>query len=234
MNISNLINIFSDWSVTSILKYFENGIFSIDAIIYFATIILIPVFLTRAFIDIRMNKKYIFISLAILVSGVTAINLVDYNSDITESRRNSFSPEINKLLKKIHSIEIDIYLRRTDSRYKDYENSFLKKLKLVKNNVKVEFIKGKKLDKDYGKFVYKINNKTGSTYSNSEEEIFPLIFKLAGVKYKQELSKNNYPGYPLVVSKSKTLIISSLYYLLIPIILISLRILLKNKNDYYN
>jgi hypothetical protein len=134
---------------------------------------------------------------------------------MTESHRNSFPANISRVLKKVPNLEIDVYMEKGDSRFKDYQRSFLKKLDLVRNDVKVKIMTGNELKKNYGLFVYKVNGKSGKTYSNSEEEIFPIIFGLAGISgHGNEEAK--FPGYPLVV-KEKLPIIQYTYYLLIPL-----------------
>jgi len=78
---------------------------------------------------------------------------------------------------------------------------------------------GNELRKNYGLFVYKVNGKSGETYSNSEQEIFPIIFGLAGISAGHGNGEAKFPGYPLVV-KEKLLIILYTYYLLIPLLMI--------------
>ena len=81
-------------------------------------------------------------------------------------------------------------------------------------------VTGAELNKNYGLFVYKVNGKSDSTYSNSEEEIFPIIFGLAGIKVNQKNNGNNFTGYPRVVNKRRLSVIRYIYYLIIPIIFI--------------
>ncbi len=218
MNVAPFAIFLSNYTVTKMLSYFEKGIFSLSAIIYFLTICLFFILLTLSLIQIKLNFKLLSTAVVIIFLGAFSIFETSFNFDITESHRNSFSNAIVANLRKVPLIEIDIYLRKNDSRYKDYENSFLQKLLLVKRDVKVVFMKDKELEENYGKFVYKINGRKAFTYSNSEEEIFPIIFKLANIKTSKPSNISNFPGYPLVVPKSRELIINYTYYILIPII----------------
>ena len=147
------------------------------------------------------------------------ISQITLNVDMTESHRNSFSSSISKALKKVPNLEIDVYMEKRDSRFEDYQRSFLKKLDLVRNDVEVKIMTGNELKKNYGLFVYKVNGKSGKTYSNSEQEIFPIIFGLAGISAGHGNEETKFPGYPLVVNE-KLSIIQCTYYLLIPLLMI--------------
>jgi len=218
MNISVLILTVAKWTTTSRLNFFEQGIFSLSSIIYFIMLFFIFIFLSRYFLGIELKKRYILYSIITLFLGVLIIFNFNFNIDLTESSRNSFPKNIMNAISKSPEISIDIYMRREDSRFKDYKESFLDKLSLIKRDVNINFIKGKELNDNYGLFIYKINNKTEKTYSNSEEEIFPIIFKLSNVKLDKISDSDRYQGYPLVVKKSRLSVISYIYYLFIPLL----------------
>ncbi len=221
MNISPFLSSVSAWTVTRVLKYFENGILSFSAVMYF--VLICSLFFILAYILLRfdLNGKWKSISSTVILSLFTLfiISHITFNIDMTESHRNSFTSNISEALKKVPALEIDVYMNKGDSRFKDYQKSFLAKLDLVRNDVKVKMMTGNELKKNYGLFVYKVNGKTDKTYSNSEEEIFPIIFKLAGISVNHENKETKYPGYPLVM-KEKLPIIQYIYYLLIPVVMI--------------
>ncbi len=228
MNISPFLASISAWTVTRVLKYFENGILSFTAVMYF--ILICSFFFILAYILLRfdLRDKWKPISLTIILSLFTwlIISHFTFNLDVTESHRNSFSSNISQALKKVPDLEIDVYMNKGDSRFEDYRKSFLERLDLVRNDVKVKMMKGNELKKNYGIFIYKVNGRTEKTYSNSEEEILPIIFKLAGISVNYGNQEIKYPGYPLVM-KEKLPIIQYIYYLLIPLIMI-LAFVIKN------
>ncbi len=218
MNILPFINNISKWSVTKQLKYFDNGILSFQAINYFVLLIILFCVLSYIFFDFSIKSKskpvlITFVSFLVLFFINTKIN---YNYDLTESRKNSFSIEKTEFLKKIPSLSIKIYLEQTDSRAKDYENDFLKKLKLVKSDVKVKYVTGKELKNNYGIYKYEINGKADTTFSNSEEEIFMILENLSGLKLKKENEDNYFKGYPLVVNKGWSFYMFIFYLILLP------------------
>jgi len=228
MNILPFLSFISGWTVTRVLKYFENGILSFTAVMYF--VLLCTVFFSLSYIllrfDLKGKWKAITFTVILFLFSMFIISHIRLNIDMTESHRNSFSLGILKLLKKVPNLEIDVYMEKGDSRFKDYQRSFLEKLDLVRNDVKVKIMTGNELKENYGLFVYIVNGKSQKTYSNSEEEIFPIIFGLAGISVDHSNKEESFPGYPLVV-KGKLSIIQYIYYLLLPLAMI-LVFVLKN------
>jgi len=230
MNISPLVSSLSNWTVTRTLKYFENGILSLTALISF--ILICALFFLLAYIIFRfdLKGKWRFISLTVVLflCGLLLVSHISLNVDLTESHKNSFDPTIARAIKNVPDLEIDVYLKEADSRFKDYQNSFLEKLDLVRNDVKIRLMTGSELKKNYGLFVYRVRGKTEKTYSNSEEEIFPIIFHLAGITVASGDEETGYPGYPLVV-KGRLSVIKYIYYLLIPLVLVAASVINKYK-----
>ena len=230
MVVSSFLSSVSGWTVTRILKCFENGILSFTAVMYF--ILICSLFFILAYILLRfdLKAKWKSISATIILSllAMFIISHITLNVDMTESHRNSFSPAITNALKKVPNLEIDVYMKKGDSRFEDYQKSFLKKLALIRDDVKIRMMTGNKLKKNYGLFLYRVNGKSDKTYSNSEEEIFPLIFKLAGISVAHGHKEKTFPGYPLVV-KEKLSIIKYTYYLFIPLVMILVFVLINFK-----
>jgi len=221
MNSSTIIQFFSSYTITHQLKFFENGIVLFSAVMYFFIMSFLFLILTYIFLKIPFRPQWKLISLSISTS-LLCIYLssgLSLNSDVSESRRNSFPSDIVKALKKVPPIKIDVYLTGADSRFKDYRKTILEKLLLIKNDIKVKMIKGKKLADNYGIFVYRINGLSEKTYSNRKEEIFPMLIKMAKIKYTPHPDTYNYPGYPLL-KKGNDFYLGYIYYLIIPIIIL--------------
>ena len=228
MHLFSFLDKISDWSVTNQLKEFEKGIFSIQSILYFLLTSFLLFSLAFIFFNINIRKK-VSSSLLILLLFTILLSLntlFQYKVDITESGKHSFSKGEIEFLKNLPEIKIKVYLEPTDSRFKDYENDFLEKLKMVKRDFKVIFAKGKELRENYGLFKYSLNGKTAETYSNSANEIFLILEELSGKKIKKGKGKErNYKGYPLVVKKgwSKLLILIYLFLLPVSVFLIKIK-----------
>ena len=228
-NIGTIFSDLSQWSITGQLKQFENGILSLSAVFYFILLILLFLFLSYIFLNfsIRNKIKPIISGIIIFILLFWANSVININFDLTESRRNSFSYEKTNFLKMIPHLNIKIFLDPADSRAIDYSNDFLKKIKLIKNDITITYITGKDLKNNYGLFQYTINGNSETTYSNSEEEIFMILANLSGIKLKNKEKKEYFKGYPLVVKGNWKLYILIFYF--IPIIIGILFYYLKNQ-----
>ncbi len=228
MHMLSFLSFLSDWSITENVKYFESGIFSLRVIFYIFSLIVLFAGLGYVFFDINIRKKVKNAGLLFLsfILSLWLIKNVNYNVDLTESHRNSFSPARTAFLKKLPPLFIKIYLDPADSRAKDYEHDFLKRLKLVKSDVKVEYASPDELRKEYGFFVYSIDGRSMKTYSNSEEEIFMILQKLSGIKLEKEKEKLSYKGYPLVAKGNWKFGIFLIYIIIIPVILLGTYLML--------
>ena len=218
MNILSFFNVISRWTVTNQLKFFENGILSLQAIFFFALLILLFTFSALWLFNFNIRNKLKPLSVTLFTFAIFfVLNTGIYSDfDMSESRKNSFSMPETEFLKKLPPLEITIYLAPTDSRTKDYENDFLKKLKMVKHDVSVRFAEGKSLDSEYGKFEYSLKSKSEKTYSNSEEEIFMLLKNLSGMKIGKTPSDTKYKGFPLVAKKKWSFPFFVFYLVLLP------------------
>ena len=218
---SRFIEKLSIYSLTSLLKTFERGIFSVKAIAIFVFLILIFILLTFFALKRSLIKKGVYSGLFFLFvfSGFFLISNLNLEKDFTESHRNSFPLPIIDSLKKIPQIKIEVYLRKTDSRFLDYKEEFLNRLLLIKPDTKVVFIEGKSLDDNYGLFVYCVKQngkeKCENTYSNSPEEAFMVLSSLSGISIPYD-AQSDYKGYPLVFSESYVFIAKFLFFLLLP------------------
>ncbi len=190
----------SQWTLTSRLDEFEKGILSTGAVSYFILLSFSFTFVAYIFFspDLRGKIKKAFL-IIVLFAIVLPLLLPDFLFDLSESGKNSFSREKVEFLKSIPELKIKVFLEPTDSRYRDYENDFLRKLKVSGKKFTLEFGKGKELEKRYGEFLYSISDKSEVTYSTNEYEIFKVFEKLSGKKLKKEKKEKTFKGYPLVV-----------------------------------
>ncbi len=192
----------SQWTLTSRLDEFEKGILSMGAVFYFILLSFAFTFVAYIFFSPDSKDKIRKAILILIFFAIVLPLLVpDFLFDLSESRKNSFSREKVEFLKSIPELKIKVFLEPTDSRYRDYENDFLRKLKVSGKKFTLEFGKGKELEKRYGEFLYSISGKSEVTYSTNEYEIFKVLEKLSGKKLKKGKEEKTFKGYPLVVKK---------------------------------
>ena len=222
MNISPLVTAVSDWTVTRMAKLFENGIMSVQANAYFLLLSLgfaaCGYWLLR--FDVRQKWRHLTATAFITITALYFSSHLHFNADHSESKRNSFPPHISEALKKVSALTIEVYLEKTDSRFRDYQKSFLEKLYLVKAGAKVIISSGAALKENYGRFVYRINDRTEATFSTGDEEIFSIIFSLAGIEPARGGELPFYPGYPLITSPRSRGAVLLIYLAVIPALLI--------------
>ena len=128
-------------SITYHLKNFENGILCMQSVIYILSLTLFFLYLAYVFFNFTLRHR-----LQYIMAGMLIFILINYvgtglqSYDLSENKKNSFSKEKNELIRKLSDLKIKIYLEPTDSRAKDYQNGFLKKLRLIKKDVKIEYM----------------------------------------------------------------------------------------------
>ncbi len=234
VNISPVVVFLSHWTLTAMLKTFENSIVSTAAVSYF--ILISAALFGGAYYVIRTDrkkfKKTIIISIVLLAVLFAVSQSVVYTRDISESRRNSFSPHVEKVLRKLDSLRITIYMAGNDSRYKYYKHEFLDPLKLINRNCVITIIEDN--PEKYGLFEYSADGTVQSTYSSSIEEVIRILFELAHVSDTPQEQMQAFQGWPLTATKQQSTVIVLFYYLLLPLILggIYILMLFGGKNKY--
>jgi ABC-2 type transport system permease protein len=223
MHIAPLFETLSTWSLTRTLKTFENGVLATDAVLYL--VLLTVGFLVVAYVplqhDIRRKGRALALLALFLCGMLAGTTRWNWRGDLTESGRNSFPARYERILRVARSIEIDIYLERTDSRAKDFERSFLKRLSLAVPQSRVRWMTGEALRENYGQFAYRVDGREERTFSNSDEEIFLILAGLAGAPPPALNEESGYPGYPLVTSKAQQRLALLIYVLGVPLSLAS-------------
>jgi hypothetical protein len=131
--------------------------------------------------------------------------------DVTEDRRNSFSPADQKLLATLRlPLVVTVNLAPEDPRYIDLRRNVLGKLERAMPNVSI-VLAGVRQDQAgqsdaYGQIEYVYGGRSDVSRSTSPREILPLLYALAGTKPPAPNQGPEYPGYPLVANANVTLL----------------------------
>jgi len=142
----------------------------------------------------------ICISLTIYIAVLTP-----HYKDVTENRRHSFNPADSRALQSLHQpLTITIHLDPQDSRLLDMERDIFAKLRRNVPKLTMKYIQNTTdglfnaaTNDKYGLIIYEYNGQRSETYSNSQQEILPIIYKLAGIEVHPD-SVPIYHGHPLV------------------------------------
>ena len=226
MYISDFLLLIDKWSLTNLIKVFEEGILDVGILLDFLIFILF--FFALGYLGFRADlslKKKLFLSLFLSFVFVLSLYFTDFvnvRRDITASRRNSFPENRELFLKKLpNDIKIKIFLAPNDSRYKDFRYKVIRKLRILRPDIKIELAKGEELKRNYGKFRYCIREKCLDAFSNSKNEFFYILEKLSGIKIPDKDKNSFYKGYPLYLgNKGYGKIIFFIYLVVLPALVI--------------
>ncbi len=206
---SGLLGTIGSLSLTNMLRQFENGLLSMSHVISFISIAMLLFLLTVTWLHpgqgqlLKSGRS--LVALLILVLVVSAAQKVPQFMDVTENRRHSFNPADSRALQKLNKpLTITIHLDPQDSRLLDLEHDLLAKLRrsVATMHVKYAQIKSTGLfsaseDDNYGLIEYDYNGHHDKSYSNSQNEILPIIYNLAGLQVTPD-AVPVYGGHPLV------------------------------------
>lgn len=207
---SGLLGVLGSLSLTGMLRQFENGLLATNYIISFLSLASLFFLLTVIWLHpghrlfLKIGKSLVTILLLSIVAS--SASLAPRYLDVTENRRHSFNPADTRALKKLQKpLTITIHLDKQDSRLLDMETDILAKLQrnLPKLKLNYEQSEQKGLfsateDDNYGIIEYEYNGQHDQSYSNSKNEILPIIYKLAGLRVVPD-PVPTYQGHPHIV-----------------------------------
>jgi ABC-type transport system involved in multi-copper enzyme maturation permease subunit len=201
-------------SLTQTLRIFEQGLFSGGLVLGIAAVVCGLAALSSVWLlpGIPIGTKFAR-SLPCVLAIVVALGIaakVGKSVDVTEDRRNSFSPADQHLLATLRlPLVVTVNLVAEDPRYVDLQRSVLGKLERAMPNVSVVLAGNRRdfADKsdDYGQIEYAYGDRSDISRSTSSREILPLLYALAGKQPPKPMQVMDYPGYPLVANADASL-----------------------------
>ncbi|MEA3546763.1 MAG: ABC transporter permease [Thermodesulfobacteriota bacterium] len=212
---SGLLGTLGSLSLTGMLRQFESGLLSSAHIASFLSLALLFFLLTVIWLHpgqrlfLKLAKS--FVCIILLCLAVSSALLAPTYMDVTENQRHSFNPADSRALHTLSEpLTITIYLASQDSRLLDLERDVLGKLRrsVPKLNVKHGQTKPTGLfnataSDNYGLIQYEYGGQRDQSYSNSENEILPIIYTLAELQVVAD-SVPTYRGHPLVAEATES------------------------------
>lgn len=206
---SGLLGTLGSLSLTGMLRQFENGLLSTAHVVSFLSLALLFFLLTAIWLHpgrrlfLKLGKS--FACMVLLCIVVSSAVLMPQYMDVTENQRHSFNPADTRALQKLSELlTITIHLDLQDSRLLDLKQDVLGKLRrsVPKLNVKYAQTKSAGLfsateSDNYGLIQYEYGGQHDQSYSNSENEILPIIYNLAGLQVVPD-PVPTYSGHPQV------------------------------------
>jgi hypothetical protein len=214
------------WSLTSLLRQFENGLLSSVAVASF--LILSLLFFTAASLWLHPGQglvhkiRSLLAAAAVLVLLAVTANQLPVYLDVTENRQHSFNPaDVRALQQMRQPLTITVHLSPEDGRFYDLEHGVLTKLKRVVPDLRIDLAETGSTglfaasDSDtYGLIEYEYGGKHKQSYSNSPLEILPLLHELAGQQVIPDRIQNQ-GGHPLLANADSS---RWWFYLVLPLL----------------
>jgi ABC-2 type transport system permease protein len=201
-------------SLTQTLRPFEQGLLSGGLALGIAVVICGLGVLTSVWLPPgRPVRAKLIRSGGAVLATIAALGIcsqVGRSVDLTEDRRNSFSPADERLLANLtQPLVITVKLAAEDPRYADLQRNVLAKFQRVMPNVAI-VLAGSRRDfagdaEAYGQIEYVYGNRSDVSRSTSPREILPLLYALAGTQPPTPASSDEFPGYPLMANGDATL-----------------------------
>jgi hypothetical protein len=191
------------------LHLFERG--DLSAAVVGVTLVASASLVGVAAIALRMPEpRGRLVTRALVLLVVTAAALLvaaplRSSADLSEDRRNSFSPADERALRAIVApIDVEVHLAPEDPRLADLDRSVLRKLQRTRRGVTVRTVSagGTGLfaaDPRYGEVWYTVGSRRTMSRSTTAPIVLEAIYELAGVTPPSRERDPVYPGYPLVL-----------------------------------
>lgn len=147
------------------------------------------------------------VSLAFLLAAILAASLgsrLKPDWDVSENRRNSFSPSEEAALRRIHRpLHVTVFLAPEDPRLVDLDRGILSKLERILPGMTVGYAAQTRsglfenASAHYGEVWYEMDGRKAMSRSTTEAIVLELLHQLAHVPVPLHSEENTYPGHPL-------------------------------------
>jgi ABC-type transport system involved in multi-copper enzyme maturation permease subunit len=205
---SGLLKAASSLSLTTLLRNFEQGIFSLTAVFTALAATAALTISAAVCLDLKSSlaRKLTVTTLTLVSAGALAACVAWYPvyGDAAENRRNSFPQADAETLRRLDKkLTILVRLAPEDPRYVDFERNILGKLRRTMANVSVRLESDSRSglfeasSDNYGNVLFRYNGKQAESRSTGAGEVLPLIYGLVGAERAVVTESAPYPGYPL-------------------------------------
>ena len=217
----------ASYTPTSALRVFEQGQLRLSTVIVLLAVSVGGFALAAVWLPTGRGWWFrVLGSLAVLAAAAMVAwggSLVRTTWDLSENRRNSFSPEDEAALRQIKQpLRISVYLAAEDPRLTDLERGIIGKLRVVLPRVDVEYaaqsVSGlfEAADDHYGEVWYELEGRKVMSRSTTEPIVLGGLYQLAGIQPPVVSDEPGYPGFPLAARpRNAALIFYALWPLMV-------------------
>ncbi|HEV7571091.1 MAG TPA: hypothetical protein VGQ21_06295 [Thermoanaerobaculia bacterium] len=202
-----ILQTLASFTPTATLRGFERGLLRADVVLVMLIVSIFGFALAANCLHLGRSIKARMAGTAVLlilatIGIVNVLMLVRTSFDVSENRRNSFSPADERVLSSIHApLTITVFLSSEDPRMTDFENNVLLKLRRSMSDVNVIYpLAGRsglfENNARYGTIEYRLGAKSAMSRSTTEEIVLDTIYDLARLRAPAREAPT-YAGYPL-------------------------------------
>jgi hypothetical protein len=223
-----ILQTLASFTPTATLRGFERGLLRIDVVLVMLILSIFGFAIAANWLHLgrRIRARIAGTAVLLMLTTIAIVNVlmfVNVSVDVSENRRNSFSPADEHVLSSIHApLTITVYLSSEDPRMTDFENNVLLKLRRSMRDVTVTYpLAGRsglfENDARYGTIEYRLGAKYATNRSTTEEIVLDTIYDLAGVRAPTREAAT-YAGYPLAEKPNGAALV---FYVLWPAVLLA-------------
>jgi ABC-type transport system involved in multi-copper enzyme maturation permease subunit len=217
------------YTPTAALRVFEQGQLRLGTVIVMAALSCAGFVLASVWLHTGRGWRYRLVATAALsvtlAAAVVAAGSLRPSWDLSENRRNSFSPADEATLRKIRKpLLVTIFLSPEDPRFMDLDRSIISKLKRILPRLEVDYAANSRTglfedsEDHYGEIWYEIGERKAMNRSTTEPIVLEQLYELAGLDAPDHSEENEFSGYPLAARPQWA---SWIFYILWPLATIS-------------
>jgi ABC-type transport system involved in multi-copper enzyme maturation permease subunit len=198
----------ASYTPTAALRFFEQGLLRLSTTVVMIGLIVSAFALAVVWLHTgRTLRARVFSTLAI--AAILAVVMFGASGlrtswDLSENRRNSFSPADEATLQQIaEPLRVTVFLAPEDPRLTDFEQNVLRKLRRNLPHLKVDYAATSQTglfetgDDHYGEIWYEMRGQKIVDRSTIEQVVLEQIYKLAAMSPPLASGGDDFPGYPL-------------------------------------
>jgi ABC-type transport system involved in multi-copper enzyme maturation permease subunit len=198
----------ANYTPTAALRFFEQGLLQLSTVIGMLAIIMASFAIATIWLHTGrpLQKRLlatvsVALVLVVVMFGATRLTT---SWDLSENRRNSFSPADEVALRKIQEpLRVTVILAPEDPRLMDFEQNVVRKLRRNLVHLEVNYAANSQTglfetgDDHYGEIWYEMRGQKIIDRSTIEQVVLEQIYKLAAVSAPETNDEPEFPGYPL-------------------------------------
>jgi len=224
-----LLQELANYTPTAALRIFEQGQLRLATVVVMVTLSLGGFVLAAVWLNTGRSLRHrLLATLAlslVLAAVVTGAAGLRQSSDMSENRRNSFSPADEAALRQIREpLHVTVFLSPEDPRLMDLDRSILGKLKRILPKLEVDYAATSRsglfedADDHYGEIWYEMNERKVMNRSTTEAIVLEQLYQLSGLTPPEHSEENEFAGHPLAARPQNA---SWIFYIAWPLAIIA-------------